>query len=206
MQSVDLLDELLLLLGENALPEERLEQVWIWYEKLTGIKVGRPVPLDVRKEVAAELRLGSSGGTFLRRSVHLELVASIDLAEKAWHLSQMRCVACQTVVRSNGTIPLHRVFPVNVEPWSAQSIKGRRAVREAVSEELARRGQVVPWSESPLCLTVVALVPRRGSKKDVDNLAKGLLDSMNGIHPWDADVVFDDPMEPQVDSHRIESK
>jgi Holliday junction resolvase RusA-like endonuclease len=32
----------------------------------------------------------------------------------------------------------------------------------------------------PLCLTIVSLVPSATTRKDVDNLVRGLLDSMQG--------------------------
>ena len=39
-----------------------------------------------------------------------------------------------------------------------------------------------PWSKSPVCITIAAVVPRKRNKvKDVDNLVKGLLDGLAGV-------------------------
>ena len=72
-------------------------------------------------------------------------------------------------------------FPIAVEPWSRQSTKPAQEIRDAVHDELTERGILRPWSESPLCLTIVSLVPSTTTRKDVDNLVKGLLDSMEGV-------------------------
>jgi hypothetical protein len=45
------------------------------------------------------------------------------------------------------------------------------------------------WTESPICLSIVSVVPRQLKRKDVDNLVKGLLDAMEGVlYPNDGAV------------------
>jgi hypothetical protein len=152
------------------------------------------------------------------------------MSEKAWRLAQSVCTSCEVMVGPDGKIGLSAVFPIDVEPWSRQSSKQATQIRVAVHDELAERGILRPWTKSPLCLTVVSLVPSSTSQKDVDNLVKGLLDSMQdvlylddrlvqcltsrrveygspvghyvvaarAVHPWNADVVHDDPAAPVI--------
>ncbi|OPG14694.1 hypothetical protein B1L11_00610 [Microbispora sp. GKU 823] len=129
-----------------------------------------------------------------------------------------------------GKLLLVMTFHIQVDPWSRQSSKQDRAITEAVKEQLRDRGFSGPWMNSPICLTIVSLVPRNKRVADVDNLVKGLLDSMEGVlykndkqvqclttrrieyggtvgmytvraaavHPWQADVIYDNPADPIV--------
>ncbi|MFG1824249.1 RusA family crossover junction endodeoxyribonuclease [Microbispora bryophytorum] len=118
---------------------------------------------------------------FSIRASHINTSLHLSLSEKASRLAQQWCTCCEVLVTSDGKFPLYITFPIQVEPWSRQSSRQSQAIRDAVHAELAQRGHPHPWSESPLCLTIVSLVPRGASRKDVDNLVKGLLDSMQGV-------------------------
>jgi Endodeoxyribonuclease RusA len=103
------------------------------------------------------------------------------MSEKARRLADNDCGSCEAVTGTDGKLALYRIFPVDVEPWSRQAAKNAVAIREAVHRELDSSGICHPWSGSPLCLTVVSLVPSSVTMKDVDNLVKGLLDSMQDV-------------------------
>lgn len=45
---------------------------------------------------------------------------------------------------------------------------------------MSQKGRHVPYPGGPPCVTVVSVVPVR-HRKDVDNLVKGLLDSLEGV-------------------------
>lgn len=46
---------------------------------------------------------------------------------------------------------------------------------------MTRRGTHSPYADGPICLTVVSVVPTSRRRMDVDNLVKGLLDSLQGV-------------------------
>jgi hypothetical protein len=188
-------------LGTSASPSQRLEVVWQAYEQDQGELISRPPSGEQRGRVREWLKSMRQDGNFpmftaqvadSRSTVHL------SMSEKAWRLAFNDCGSCEVVVDADGKLPLARVFPVDVEPWSRQAAKNAVAIREAVHRELASYGIDRPWSDSPLCLTIVSLVPGALTMKDVDNLVKGLLDSMQ-------DVLYDNDRQVQcLTSRRIE--
>ncbi len=200
-----LIDAQLQALGPNADPHERLEVVWQGYEAATGEHLDRPVPTAQRKAVRdwlRELRQFHDSPLLEVRRNHSEAAVSHSLADKAGRLAQQWCTACDVFTQTaGGTAPLYPLyvsFPIRAMPWSAQSKSSRVALREAVSAELEERGRFAPWAASPICLSVVSLVPRALRSKDVDNLVKGLLDSMQGI------VYVNDQQIQCLTSRRIE--
>jgi hypothetical protein len=73
----------------------------------------------------------------------------LSMREKASRLAQSSCTSREIVADLEGNFPLHVVFPVAVEPWSRQSSKQAATIRDAVHDELAGRGILRPWTESP---------------------------------------------------------
>jgi len=187
-------------LRPGADPQERLAVVWQFYEEATGHQLACPVTETQRRAVHAFLRdlqkEQDSPVLHIRRQ-HLEAPIALNLVEKAARLVQQPCTACELFMREDGTFPLSTVFPIQVRPWAAQSRHDRVAIREAVAAELAERGTFSPW-EGRLCLTIVSLVPRASRSKDVDNLVKGLIDSMQGS------LYVDDKQIQCLTSRRIE--
>lgn len=231
------LDTAIRAVGDDATPEQRLEVVWCAYEQETGIRLSRPPSAGQRVGIHAWLmamRKHDNFPMFIARVPRMRTMLHLSMREKASRLAQSWCPSCDLVVQLDGKVPLNVTFPIAVEPWSRQSTKQAKKIRDAVHDELAERGICQPWSGSPLCLTIVSLVPAKTSGKDVDNLVKGLLDSMQGVlypddrliqclttrrieyagpvghysvsaravHPWDADVVHDDPAVPIIASGR----
>lgn len=101
----------------------------------------------------------------------------MTLAEKAGSVVQAQCLACEPV--NDPAMPT-LITVVDVEPWSSQSATERALIRETVNDRLRQQGTRTPWT-SPVCLSVVSLVPISSRMKDVDNLVKGLLDSLEGV-------------------------
>ena len=178
------LDAQLRLLGPNASPEQRLEVIWRAYEHHHQVVLNRP-PASTQREAVhnwlREMRKGENFPMFSARASRINTSLHLSLSEKASRLAQEWCKACEPVITSDGKFPLYATFPIQVEPWSRQSSQQSQVIRDAVRAELAQRGHFQPWSESPLCVSVVSLVRRGASRKDVDNLVKGLLDSMQGV-------------------------
>lgn len=220
-------------LGVNAPPGQRLEVIWDAYEEEKGELIDRPPTDEQRKRVYEWLnamRLGDNFPVFTAQMPRSRSTLHLSMKEKAWLLAQGECTSCE--IGAEGTLPLSVTFPVDVEPWSRQAAKYARGIREAVHRELTKRGFCRPWSGTPICLTIVSLVPSATTMKDVDNLVKGLLDSMQdvlylndqqvqcltsrrieyagpvghyvvsarAVHPWGADVIYDDPEAPVIAS------
>ena len=144
----------------------------------------RPPADEERERVQTWLRgLRGTGRHPMFRVVDQQsrLLASLSVPEKASRVVQAPCNSCETIVASDGSLPLSVTFPINVEPWSSQSWGERVIIRNAVTRELARSGRHKPYTNGPLCVSVVSLVPLARRQKDVDNLVKGLLDSLQGI-------------------------
>lgn len=100
----------------------------------------------------------------------------------------------------DGAFEMYISFPIQVSPWSAQSDYARNAViKAAVTDELSKRKTFRgPPSTSPMCIGITTLIPRAAKRKDVDNLAKGLLDSLSSV------IYVDDRQIQCLTSRRIE--
>ena len=227
------LDAAIRALGPDASPNQRLEAVWRAYEQEKGASLDRPLRADEQARVYDWLKALRAGDNFPVFSARAELTRAtvhLTMSEKAWRIAQCACTSCELIVGPDGKIGLYKIFPIDVEPWSRQSNKQATQIRDAVRHELAERGLLHPWTESQLCLTIVSLVPSTTHRKDVDNLVKGLLDSMqdvlyrddrlvqcltsrrveyagpvghyivavSAVHPWNADVVHDNPAAPKI--------
>jgi Endodeoxyribonuclease RusA len=171
------------------------------YEQEKGVSLDRPPRADQQIQVHDWLQALRGGDNFPIYSAQADLTRAtlhLSLSEKAWRIAQCACTSCEVIVSLDGKIGLYKIFPIDVEPWSRQSSKDATQIRDAVRNELAERGMLQPWTESPLCLTIVSLVPSTTRRKDVDNLVKGLLDSMQ-------DVLYrDDRLVQCLTSRRVE--
>jgi Holliday junction resolvase RusA-like endonuclease len=195
------LDAAVRALGADAFPDQRLEVVWRAYEQENEIPLSRPPTVEQRARVHEWLQAmhGSENfPMFAARASHMRAMLNLSMCEKASRLAQSRCVSCELVVGPNEKIPLNVTFPIAAEPWSRQSANRAKEIRDAVHCELAERGICHPWSDSPICVTIVSLVPHATTRKDVDNLVKGLLDSMRGV------LFPDDRLVQCLTSRRIE--
>ena len=102
---------------------------------------------------------------------HLALYA--DMADKVSSLSQAPCLVCATDVGGH--------FPIEVPPWSHQSTsKVGPALRRAIelNPTYSTRGVMNP--SGGMCMRLVFVLPPGATLKDCDNMAKGLLDALQG--------------------------
>lgn len=214
-------------------PESRLGTLWRAFEHAHSESLEHPVSDADRARVQTWLRGLRSvepAPTYMARRGVLSPLASLSMTEKANVLAQLRCPACELLVRSDGSFPLNLITPINIDPWSSQSEKAKTEIRDRVRHEMHQRGLYSPYASGAICLTVISVLPNGRRRVDVDNLVKGLLDGLQGVlysndsqvqclasrrvvytgtvgyylvaaravHPYDADVVFDDGVAPNI--------
>jgi hypothetical protein len=173
-------------LAENARPSERVAAALRAYVTATGHLLGDSPTSDelleaatwiVREEGAVEglsMSLLSRNITSARRLIHP------TVSWKAGWLQQAPCPVCEYDEDSAA----RRVsFPIRIRPFSAQTEKGRlatikEAIRLTLNNRLATSGD---WTNVRVCLWTVAVMRRSDRDKDVDNLVKGLLDTLQGV-------------------------
>jgi hypothetical protein len=183
MSSAAQIDKGISALGRDPSIDEALGVVWSVYEQATGETLSFEPSHDERQQVATwlrELRTDDDGPLYLRPPRSPVPLIGRTVPELASIITQYGCAFHQPDLGVDG--PYSYSFPVRIDPWSAQS-SGREkvAIRKAVTGALLAKGvPLMPWGTRPLCLTVTAIIGRRGKVADVDNLAKGLLDAMQG--------------------------
>jgi len=165
-------------------PYRRLAAIWDSYTRATGCEIHDPPTDDERSAVQTWLR-SNRDQTLIghRERLSLRVLAGVSVLEKASTIVQLACPACEVVTDELGNIALHLSTAINVEPWSRQSKRGARKIREEVAREMRERGHTEPY-ERPVCVTVVSVVAAgrmRHRRMDADNLVKGLLDALNGV-------------------------
>lgn len=112
----------------------------------------------------------------LHTSAHrLEKSARVTLSDKISWLSQQPCHVC------NPDFPIS-TFPLRINPesWQARSSEDKRAFKAAIASQL---------SDSPfagdrferVCLTLLFVCSASRNVRDLDNVAKLVMDSMKGI-------------------------
>lgn len=180
----------LLALPDCTPPLERLGVVFRAYSVATNTPLPADPTPEQRQKVELWLRLqrdDSLAALGMMRPLGRRFLVNSTASGKASRLAQLACPTCG---------PPGRTFPVDVDPWSAQSSKMKVAIRQGVTTQLAggngdRQMPMLPTG--PICLSIVAVVPLAGGRgrgrKDVDNLVKGLVDAMSGIIYNDDDQV-----------------
>lgn len=117
---------------------------------------------------------------FLKRRTVLVPSFSTSLSAKVFSLSQFHCPICAT---RDGLFPVE-ILPIRIPPVSKQAIsqkKGYRAAFElAITHRFSKR--VASFSkDDSLCVMIVFVVSRKRRVKDLDNMAKAMLDSVKGV-------------------------
>jgi Holliday junction resolvase RusA-like endonuclease len=149
------------------------------YELQTGNKLRSPTPTpDEEAAVVAwwnKNYFTVSGG--LLRSSRVRVPAySTSLSSKVSRLAQFHCPICAT---KEGLFPVY-VIPIRIRPVSKQAQDSRmrgafeRAIRFRFSD-----GRTQPFSaEKSICLLIVFVVHATKAQKDLDNMAKALIDAV----------------------------
>lgn len=168
---------------DNCSPRERLEIVWRAFELENSCSIARPPSDDERIRVEKWYREKMfTAKTFPYGYVRrIKPPVTDSLTAKAIFLNQAHCCTCEILSDPNGKSICCIQFPIQVGPWSAQSSRSNKEIKKAVNEELKSRQWISPVSNLPFCIGIVALLPRSSRRKDCDNLAKGILDAMEGI-------------------------
>jgi Holliday junction resolvase RusA-like endonuclease len=109
------------------------------------------------------------------RASRLEKSAHITLSDKVGWLSQQFCYVC------NPGFPIS-TFPIRIEPKSWQSLEGldKRAFKAAIAKRLSDRPHKVAPDEH-VCLTFLFVCSASRNVRDLDNMAKLVMDSLKGI-------------------------
>ena len=111
---------------------------------------------------------------YFKRPV-LDKTAHTTLADKANWLSHQRCHVCREP-ETISTMPI-RIAP---ESWQALKSVDKKAFKAAVAERLKNRPGDKPF-EGRVCLTFVFVCSSKRRIRDLDNMAKLLMDSLKGI-------------------------
>lgn len=173
----------ILALPDEAPAAERLGIVFEAYSAATGIALPVDPSQEQRKEVALWLQMQRDDALAvlgIARQPSEKLLVNLTTSIKAGRLAWLACPTCG---------PTQRSFPVDVDPWSAQSEHDLKVkIREKVTKQLQDGDASSAGASSVLqglvCVSIIAVVPMtRGAsgRKDTDNLVKGLLDAMSGV-------------------------
>lgn len=121
-----------------------------------------------------------------------------DITDKARVLMQRRCHICN-IYRESDFI----LFFLRMPPRSHQSTdtKLRNAFTQAISDDLTRKGfDFSDFYDSRLCVAVTFVMANGRRKNDSDNLAKNLLDALQGF------AYADDEQIEHLDLLRLQSR
>ena len=113
----------------------------------------------------------------------LEKTAHIDLSDKASWLSQQRCHVCHSE-------PPISVIPLRIKPESWQSLNSvdNVAFKAAIADRLSGSPHV-ELQQGRICLTFLFVCSASRKVRDLDNMAKLLMDSIKGLVMGDDEEV-----------------
>jgi Holliday junction resolvase RusA-like endonuclease len=177
-------------LGTEAAPEERAAAILKAYAEVTGAVLSNPLSDSERRQVRDWLireerampqnEQGYSVAPLHGRDHRMSKPLIFeDLARKVGWLQQAPCLTCIPA----DLRPLSISFPIRVRPFTAQSLEPRKpsSLKAKIAAYMVKRDwKLDAWSDYEVCVTIMAIIPERGRRKDVDNIAKGLLDAMEG--------------------------
>ena len=105
----------------------------------------------------------------------LDKSAHVTLSDKANWLAQQRCHVCHP------TSPIS-VIPIRIRPesWQALDSIDKAAFKAALSHRLSKSPNIKA-QEGRVCLTFLFVCSARRRARDLDNMAKLVMDSIKGI-------------------------
>lgn len=130
------------------------------------------VLIEIARWLRGLLMSGDPRADFLRRKWVLVPVFSSDLSAKINALAQFNCPLCHGSGPSI-TIPI-RIKPIT---YKASGSRVKRAFKKAINHRLRN---VHSFEDSRLCVHITFVIGRKGTRRDADNMAKLLLDAMEG--------------------------
>jgi len=158
------------------------EQILAAYQLATGITLSEPPSTAEIESVCIWMNKNYEFflPILLKRHPILKKAYSASLSEKIMSLAQHHCPLCTI---HEGGLPTH-VMSIRIPPISKQSaarVKGRRAAFErAIKHRFANKNDPFPDHIS-ICLLIVFVVKATGAQKDLDNMAKALLDAIKNV-------------------------
>lgn len=159
------------------------EQLLSLYEQYSGEKLRSPTPTAKEMEAVVQW-LNQNAETFLphyhRRRVALVPAFSPSLTAKISSLAQFHCPICAT---KDGLFPVHTI-PIRITPVSKQAIsqvpKKRAAFERAIRHRFKDHKNPFP-PDRAICLLIVFVVKAKGAQKDLDNMAKAIVDALKNV-------------------------
>lgn len=147
------------------------------YNEATGETIDELIASDealieIARWLNRLLMSGDPKAHFFRMKKVLLPVFSSDLSSKISALAQFNCAFCHGSGPSI-TIPI-RIKPIT---YQASSSRTKRAFKKAIDHRLRN---VHSFENSHLCVHITFVIGRKGIKRDADNMAKLLLDAMQG--------------------------
>lgn len=158
------------------------EQILAAYQTANNLYLSQPPTSSELESVCRWINAnyGSFARLFNKLHETLKLVYSPSLSSKITSLAQHHCPICTI---HKGGLPIH-VMSIRIPPISKQAaarIKGRRAAFErAIKHRFAEKTAPFPEHIS-ICLLIVFVVKATGAQKDLDNMAKALLDAIKNV-------------------------
>ena len=117
---------------------------------------------------------------FYKRRGVLVPVFSTSLSAKVSSLSQFHCPICKT---RDGLFPV-QVLPIRIPPASKQAISQKKGFRAAFENAIKHRFSSRPAlfsKDDSLCVMIVFVTSKKRKAKDIDNMAKAMLDAVKGV-------------------------
>ena len=117
---------------------------------------------------------------FLKRRSVLMPAFSTSLSSKVSLLSQFNCPICAA---SEGLFPVE-IFHIRNPPVSKQAISQKKGYRAAFELAIRHRfsNRAASFSKDDnLCVMIVFVASRKRRTKDLDNMAKAMLDAVKGV-------------------------
>lgn len=105
----------------------------------------------------------------------LEKTAYIDLSDKANWLSQLHCRVCRPDFPIS-TLPI-RIRP---ESWQAINSIDKVAFKKAIAASFSDF-EIASYKNGRICLLILFVCSSRRRNRDIDNMAKLLVDSIKGV-------------------------
>lgn len=156
-----------------------LTKILSTYEESTGRVLSRPTPTE--NELLDVVQWIDEVGDIEYRRVSIAIPDIYSsLTSKVNILGQFRCPICSTKEVEFPT----KIIPIRITPVSKQAI-GQQSKKRAAFERAIRyrfKGHVTPLPiDQSVCLLLVFVVRDRGQQKDLDNMAKALIDAVKNI-------------------------
>lgn len=159
------------------------EELLTLYECHTGNPVSREALTPTQEDDVVRwlnMNMATFMGSFLR-SRHVRVPAySPSLSSKVGMLAQYHCPICAT---RDPLFPVV-VIPIRIRPESKQALKQRPRMRAAFERAIRHRFEGTNpsfSSEMTICLLIVFVVRNGSAEKDLDNMAKAIIDAVKGV-------------------------